>query len=341
MFLKTGEKGNNILKSQVILSFTKIIKFELMDLFTNHPLYRKHNIDSAMNSLWAFYKKNFLVLFITSFVMSLVLQYLSTMISIKDLQSVTDPMEMLEKLKGILKPIAIIALVTFLFSTILHHYILYNPVDSQNNIFVSVKKSPKYFIPYIIVLLFLAFAGSFAVVLGILALFIGVFFSLLYVMTLHLFILPLMMVEGPDIGNTIKRMFRLTHRSFWSNMGWGAVFLIISLVISVIISGIILLLFSGSFLKIIANPEIQANAMDFGKNPVFIILSALGSALTFPVMPIFACILYFNGRAGEDQVQKMSVENPDNIKVKVEDLYAKPYADDHPDNPDKTGEKSL
>ena len=42
-----------------------------MDQFRNHPLYQIHNIDSAMNSLWGFYKKNFLVLFITSFVMSL------------------------------------------------------------------------------------------------------------------------------------------------------------------------------------------------------------------------------------------------------------------------------
>ena len=52
-----------------------------------------------MSSLWEFYKKNFVVLFLTSFVMSLVIQYASTMVDFKDLQSTTDPMLLLEKFK--------------------------------------------------------------------------------------------------------------------------------------------------------------------------------------------------------------------------------------------------
>ena len=49
-----------------------------MDQFSSHPLYRRHNIDSAMSSLWEFYKKKFLSLFVISLVMSLVIQYAST-----------------------------------------------------------------------------------------------------------------------------------------------------------------------------------------------------------------------------------------------------------------------
>jgi hypothetical protein len=52
-------------------------------------------------------------------------------------------------------------------------------------------------------------------------------------------------------------------------------------------------------------------------------------------MPIFACILYFNGKAGEEQIQPISTVNPENERVSVEDLYAKPYSEDHPDNPEK------
>ena len=70
-------------------------------------------------------------------------------------------------------------------------------------------------------------------------------------------------------------------------------------------------------------------------NPVYLILSAIVGALTLPLLPIFACILYFNARANEAQSQGLSQPNPDNGKVRVEDLYAKPYADDHPDNPEK------
>ena len=56
-----------------------------MDQFENHPLYRRHNIDTVMSSLWDFYKRKFLALFITSFVMSLVIQYASSMVDMAGL----------------------------------------------------------------------------------------------------------------------------------------------------------------------------------------------------------------------------------------------------------------
>ena len=65
-------------------------------------------------------------------------------------------------------PILIISLINLLFTTILQYYIIYNPLDSENNIFVSVLKSLKYFIPYLIIMVLLAFAGSIAIVLGLL-----------------------------------------------------------------------------------------------------------------------------------------------------------------------------
>jgi hypothetical protein len=179
----------------------------------------------------------------------------------------------------------------------------------------------------------LAFAGSIAIVLGIFVLIIGAFFAMLYVVTLYMFILPVMMVEGANIGSTITRTITLTHKHFWTNIGWVAVFIIIMLVISVIFSSIILLPFSGTFLKTIMKPEDAGAIADVSTKPLFVILSAIVGALTLPLMPIFACILYFNGKAGEEQV--LPITSPDNAdnKVKVEDLYAKPYSDDHPDNP--------
>jgi hypothetical protein len=305
-----------------------------MDQFSNHPLYRRHNIDSAMGSLWEFYKKKFLSLFLISLVMSLFIQYASTMVNFKELQAITDPMVMLEKLKDYIVPVLIISLINLLFTTILQYYIIYNPLNSENNILVSVLKSMKYFIPYMIILVLLAFAGAIAVVLGILALIIGVFFSILYIMTLYLFILPVLMIEGSNIATTISRTIKLAHRDFWSNIGWVAVLIIILFVVSVIFSGIILLPFTGNFLKTITNPEDASNLADMTTNPLFIILSAIVGALTFPLMPIFSCILYFNGKAGEEQVKNIISNNGENERVRVEDLYAKPYSDDHPDNPD-------
>jgi hypothetical protein len=311
------------------------LKYRLMDQFNNHPLFRKHNIDSAMNSLWEFYKQRFMTLFLLSFAMSLVTQYASTFVNIKEIQSVTDPLIMLEKMKAFLVPILIVSLINLLFTTILQYYIIYNPVDSENNIFRSVTRSLKYFIPYLIVMIILAFAGAIAVVAGLFVLIIGAFFSILYVFTLYLFVLPVMMAEGINIGNTIARTFKLAHRNFWSNIGWVAVFLILIIVISFIFSAIILLPFSGGFLKAVLNPDAAENLVDITTKPLFIILSAAVNALVLPVVPIFASILYFNGIA--DEGHRQEVTQPESVKdiVKVEDLYAKPYSDDHPDNPEK------
>jgi len=305
-----------------------------MDQFNNHPLYRRHNIDSAMSSLWEFYKKKFLPLFITSFVMSLVMQYASTLVNIKELSAITDPMLLLEKIKGFLIPILVISLINLLFTTILQYYVIFNPVNSENTIFISIVKSLKYFIPYLIIMVLLAFAGTIAIILGIFVLIIGAFFAMLYVVTLYLFILPIMMVEGINIGSTISRTIKLTHKNFWSNIGWVSVFIIIMLVISVILSGIILLPFTGNFIKTIVNQDDAAKLVDVTTRPLFIILSAIVSALTLPVMPIFACILYFHGKAGEEQIQPIPIVDPEDNRVRVEDLYAKPYSDDHPDNPE-------
>jgi hypothetical protein len=143
-----------------------------------------------------------------------------------------------------------------------------------------------------------------------------------------------MMIEGTNIGSTITRTLTLAHKHFWSNIGWVAVFIIIMLVISVIFSGIILLPFTGNFIKTIVKPDDATKMVDITTKPMFIILSAIVSALTFPLMTIFACILYFNGKAGEEQIQAIPIIGTEGNKVRVEDLYAKPYSDDHPDNPE-------
>jgi hypothetical protein len=272
-----------------------------MEQFSNHPLYRRHDIESAMSSLWKFYKKKFVVLIIYSFLVSLLIQYLSLAFNFNELQTITDPVEMMEKFRGFMWPVIGILLINLFFTTVLHYYVIFNPVDSNVTIFNSFHKSLKFIIPYIILMILFVFFASAAAIIGLVALIVGVFFTMLYVFTLGLFLLPLLIVEGPNIGNAISRSFRLTHRNFWSNMGWVAVFILIILVLSVILSSIVMLPFTGKFLEILKNPEDTVNALDFMSNPIYLILMSLVKALFFPLMPIFASILYFNGKAGEEE----------------------------------------
>ncbi|NLJ43908.1 MAG: hypothetical protein GX431_09630 [Bacteroidales bacterium] len=295
-----------------------------MESITSHPLYKAHTIDSAMDSLWSFYKRKFIPLFSMSFVMGLLVQYLSYSINMAELQSMTDVNEIMSKMKELLLPMLVISLVSLLFTTVLQYYVIFNPLDPSNNVFRCIVASLKYFIPYIIIMFFLAIAGSFAIFIGLLLLVIGVIFAAVYVMMIYLFILPVMMVEGPNIGNTINSTIRLSHRNFWSNIGWTAVFIILLLVISVILSGLVLLPFTGSFFKAFMNPGEATSLIEITTSPLYIVLSALMSAITFPLMPIFAAILYFNARAREERRFSVIPVQEEERKVSVEDLYAKP-----------------
>jgi hypothetical protein len=305
-----------------------------MDQFNNHPLYRKHDLDSVMSSLWSFYIKNFIALFLASFVVNIGMQYLSASFDFSKFYSMTDPFAMLEEMKKWILPIAGIIAITFLLTTVLHYYVIYKPIDSSVNIFTAVYKSLKYLITYLIIMILFVLFASIAMLAGLIVFVIGIFFSMLYVFMIMLFVMPILMVEGNNIGNAIVRTFTLSHKHFGPNLGYTAIFGLIIIVGSIILSSLVLLPFSGSFFRILTNPEEMGKAMDFMTNPWFIILSALVNSLFTPLMPIFATILYFNAKAREeDKFTSLPTSEPD--KVRVEDLYAKPYSDDHPDNPDK------
>jgi hypothetical protein len=295
-----------------------------MEQIKNHPLYRKHNIDSAMSALWDFYKTRFFVLFIISLVMSGIIQYATSFMDLKDLQSTTDPMLLLEKFKAMLVPMILLALVSLFFSTILHYYVLHKPLGESNVLLNAIGRSAVLFPPYMVIVIILSFAGIIAIILGIMVLIVGIFFSLAYIAMLSFFILPVMMVEKSSIDVTIARTVRLAHRNFWPNMGWTAVFIILYVIISIVLSGLVLLPFAGNFLATFANPQDTSKIITLTTDPLFLFLSAAVNALTLPLFPIFAFILYFNGKAQEDNINVHITPVAEEYKVRVEDLYAKP-----------------
>ena len=197
----------------------------------------------------------------------------------------------------------------------------------------------KYFIPYLVILIIFTFFGSLVIGLGLLVFIIGVVFSIVYLMMISFFLLPVMMTEGIHIGNTIARTAKLSHRNFWSNIGWTSVFLILLIVVSLVLSSIIMIPFTGSFVKSILNSDAAGQALDFTKSPVYIVLSSAVNALTFPLIPIFGFIIYFNGRAREVTGQE-PVYGDDNYKVRVEDLYAKPINEEKIEDREKKELKS-
>jgi len=305
-----------------------------MDQFSSHPLYRKHDLDSVMSSLWSFYTKNFLVLFLTTFVFNLAMRFLYSTIDFTQFMSMTDPFEMIETMKQWTLPMLGMVAISFLMMVILQYYVMYKPVDDTVNIFNSTYKSLKYLPTYFILMILFMIFASVAMVAGLIVFIIGILFSILYIYMIYVFILPTLMAEGNNIGNSIGRSFTLSHRHFGPNLGWTAIILLIVIVSTIILSSLILLPFSGGFLKMLTNPENAMDAMSFMSNPWYIGLSALAGALFTPVLTIFSAIIYFNARARENDTHTTVENTYDPGQVKVEDLYAKPYSEDHPDNPE-------
>lgn len=132
-----------------------------MNNFTEHPLYGKNNADSAISALWGFYKKHFLFLFSVSLILSFITSYVSAGMNINEIQSVTDPQEILLKMKEYIMPMLIISLISLFFSTILHYYVIYYPLDSERSISECCVKSLRYFIPYLIMVVLLSFLDLF------------------------------------------------------------------------------------------------------------------------------------------------------------------------------------
>ena len=307
-----------------------------MNQISKHPLYRKYDLDSAMRSLWSFYKSRFIALFIISLAMSLITQYISTRINISQFQNITDPEEILALVRSMSLPLIGLAAISLWFSTIYHYYVLFKPLDDSCNIFVCIWKSLRFIFPYFIIIILFAFAGSFVLVAGLLALIIGVFFAALYLGMISLFILPVMITEGTDIGRVIVRTIKLSHRNFWSNLGWSAVFFLLYIVIALFLSGLIMAIFSGNFLSILSHPEEANNLSDIFNTPLYIILSAAVNALLLPLIPIFGFILYFNGRAMEESFDRTPDNEELDNKLKIEDLYALPREEEKKSDADNS-----
>ncbi len=139
-------------------------------------------------------------------------------------------------------------------------------------------------------------------------------------MTVAIFALPVTLIETRNPGTIISRSLSLAHNRFWPNMAWVIVLALIIIVIAIVITGLIMLPFSGTFFKALADPGDATAMIEMAKNPLYIGLSALATALVTPVFPILAFILYF--RNNDDDPAVMVIPEEEN-KVRVEDLYPK------------------
>ena len=290
----------------------------------NHPLNRRHNIDTAMSSIWETYKKMFLPLFSISFISALLVSYLSSGIDIAGIQSMTDPAQIMEAFKPLMGKYLLISLIGITFSSFMQYYIIHKPGDDSTGMMeMLIKFAGRFLLPLLAVYIILGVISVLAISLGLLALIIGALFVFFYVAIFFTLSAPVMMIENRSVGETISRVFSLGHKKFWLNLGWVTLFMMLLIIISMILSSIILVPFAGGFLKSIFNQDAAVNMLEFSRKPSFLILSSVASALTAPIYPIFSVVLYFNAASYENEVIINTEYAPEGEKrVTVEDLYS-------------------
>lgn len=289
-----------------------------MEKYRNHPLAGATDLDSAMNRLWEFYKKYLPGIYLISVVISLISGVISSSLDLTGIQSTTDPEQVLIMLKSMAVPYLLIVATSLVLGVFLHVWILEKPVEESNLMPVLVKSSLRAIIPLLVTAIFVGIAGGVLVVIGTIILILPGIFAAIYVVTIMVISLPVILIESRDPFNVIMRSLRLTHRNFWSNIAWVIVVGLMIIVISIVFSGILMLPFTGTFLKSFGNPEEATAMLEIARKPLYIIISALVTSLVTPVFPIFAFILYFrNAEASDTELVTPEEDN----RVKVEDLY--------------------
>jgi hypothetical protein len=292
-----------------------------MQNFQNHPLAGARDLDSAMNRLWDFYRKYFVGLYIISVISALCSNLISTTIDTNALmQASSDPEMLLSMMKDMALPYSLLMLVSFVFTIILHAWVLGKPMDENYGIGRVLADSGRVFIPFLLAAIVLGFGGIMLTGIGLVMLVLPGLFAMFYFITVFIFALPIALAETRNTATIISRSFSLAHKNLWPNMGWLAVVLLIMIIASLVVAGIVMLPFTGTFIKSIANPEEATAMLEMARNPVYIILSSLAGGLVTPVFPILAFILYF--RNSEKKAEELISQASDE-RVKVEDLYPK------------------
>jgi hypothetical protein len=295
--------------------------------FSNHPLRKRYNLDSAMSTIWEFYRKWFIPLFIISFISSLVTTVIASRIDLSGLQSMNDPFQMIEAIRPYIGTYLLTTLIGLVFALVLQYFVIIKPLEDGNESSGWILHAlGRFLLPLAVVYIILSLFAVMAIFVGLVALIIGALFSLFYVMIFFTLAAPVMIIENASIPDTIKRVFSLGHKKFGINIGWVAIFVVLFLIISIVLSAIVMIPFTGGFLKSLVNPESAAEITEFAKRPAYILLSSLAGAIATPFYPIFSLVLYFNATSYEEGSFSDSKSNQDGGNgVTLEDLYGSAY----------------
>lgn len=275
-----------------------------MENYRNHTSYKETNLDTLFQSAWEIYKRNFGWFFLYSFVVVIIIQYLSSVLINPYMENFYELAEDPEKAMGILKNSLLIFLLMILAYTLLHLFItailLNEGSESEKSHSTIFSESvSKYYLPLLGATLLTSIIILVGTTLGVFFLIIGSLLAFIYLGTVFFPIVPLVIIEDAKPLDAISRCFKLVHSEFWKTVGYVVLIFLLYMVLSMIISALTIAPFAGSFFEVMKDPS-SVQAGKLASNPAQLILGSIGNAILMPIIPIFSLLIYLSLKRQED-----------------------------------------
>lgn len=282
-----------------------------------HNLYEHMEVDSALSNIFKIYLKNFLVLFLSSFVAAFIIQIVFYQLGFLDLAEIKDPEEIFILIAGMRNEIIIGSITYFLVYGLLISFLInylivkdLNPNISLLEIFTnSLKKNSIHIIFFLIVSMIIFIAGIFV---GILAFIVGFIVALIYLSTTLVSGGAIIVAEEKNAFEAIGRSFSLAHKDFWSTLGVVILYFLIMILISLVINALAAIPF---IIKFVSNWQGSESFKDIFNLPSYkmgswiVVLNSVLAAITYPFYAILSLVLYFKLKYIEDNKNSYNSEN--------------------------------
>lgn len=274
-----------------------------------HSLYKPMEVDSAIFTVFKIYSKNFVSLYLSSFIAVFALQLFIYEFGFYELIQTVNPEEIQNNLGSFMNTIFMFMIGSVVVYGLLNSFIinyLYTR-DFDKNITVSsilsesVKKYAVHMIFFFIVTMLILILGM---AFGVIFFIVGAFIAAAYLGTTLISGSALVVVEQKNALEAIGRSFSLAHKDFWPTLGSLVLFILIIILISLVLSAIVSIPYA---LMFIDNWSESGNLFELFNSDMqeigiwSVVINSLVSALTYPLFSILSLVLYVKLKYVEDQ----------------------------------------
>ncbi|OFX86773.1 MAG: hypothetical protein A2W99_06840 [Bacteroidetes bacterium GWF2_33_16] len=280
-----------------------------------HSLYKQMEVESVISNVFSTYFRNFLPLFIISFVGVFIVQLFIYSTGFYDVLNDFDPAIVEGNLgffmKLILKMMLIMIVVYGILNAFLINYLFVKDIDS-NVSFTSIlgdslRKFSVHMVFFMILTMIIIMVGM---IFGVIVFVVGMLLAALYLGSVLISGCSVVVVEQKNAFDAIGRSFSLSHKDFWQSLGSFVLFVLIMILISIVLSAVVAIPVVIMFFDKLGETGSIFEAFNLKLYDIGIwsaIINSFVSALIYPLYAIFSLVLYLKLKYIEDRRANIDV----------------------------------